>query len=589
MRSEELTRVARAEQVQRENIPPKRGSILDRNGELLAHSVPRISVFADRNHIRNLKVVLRGLSAAEGVSSSKLEETYTKGELRSRYKRLLARALSDSLGFEDWEILRMLGDKKKVEVRLKRGLDPRHARRLKAKLAGADLGGVDFRDGIQRVYPAHARLSHVLGYVNSEDMGVEGIEKTQNHFLTGMGGARFLERDRKGREIVAFRGRTSEPMDGCHVRLTIDMGLQTILEEELDQAVAQYGPRHATAILIQPFTGEILAMANYPDFDPNTCMGGEARRRNLAVADFFEPGSIFKIVTVAAALDSGLVLPNTLINCHYGHYDDGAEVSLNDHHPYGDLTVCDILVKSSNIGVYKLAKQVGPDRLHDYIRTFGFGRRTGVALTAETAGMVHSSANWSPMSLSRIPMGHEIGVSSMQMVSAMAAVANGGKLMQPKIVHSVVDTQGAEIYRMQPQVVRQVVQPRTAAMLREALVGVVSDEGTARLAEIPGYRVGGKTGTAQRVKAKGRGYERGKYIVSFVGFVPADNPELVGIVVVDDAQTDTGTNYGGTVAAPVFAEIGRRALAYMDIRPTHQIVQYADVPLAAPVRRRGGH
>ena len=425
------------------------------------------------------------------------------------------------------------------------------------------MRGISFEQEATRVYPNEQLLCHILGYVNGDNVGVDGIERTMDEFLRGHDGFRYTERDRTGKEIVPYRGQERDARNGCNVHLTIDMGLQNIVEMELDAAIKQFHPKSATVILMQPKTGEILAMANRPNFDLNAQDDVPPdHRRNRAIADMIEPGSTFKIVTTAAALTEKIVHPGTMINCENGYY---AAAKLHDHHPYPDLSVHDILVKSSNIGVAKLAIQLGDQKFYEYVRRFGFGERTGVNLPGEIPGVVHPPHKWSKISITRMPMGQEVGATPLQVTTAMCAIANGGHLMMPQIIRDVVDDQGHTITPFPPQEVRVVASKDATDAIRDALIEVVSPKGTATLAHVAGYKVAGKTGTAQKIDADGH-YSHEHYVVSFVGFMPADDPAFVGLVMLDDAEVAHDKNYGGMVAAPHFLAHRRkgRALSWAD-------------------------
>jgi cell division protein FtsI (penicillin-binding protein 3) len=358
------------------------------------------------------------------------------------------------------------------------------------------------------------------------------------------------------------------------VHLTIHIELQDIVEEALQRVVSLHSPEKATAIFMDPFTGEILAMANYPDFNLET---REGNRRNFAIADRYEPGSTFKVISLAACYDSGVVDPEDEINCEWGHYyDEVLRFPLGDHHPYGMLTSGMVLAKSSNIGIYKMVRELGKHALHSYIRDFGFGSSTGIALTGEVAGLVHKpdSPNWSKTSLSRVGIGYEVDVTPLQMLNAMCAVANGGVLMQPQIVKKITDAYGEPSYELAPHKVRRVISEETADHLREAMLLVTGEDGTGKLAAVEGYPTAGKTGTARKPKKdRSQGYHDGRYVASFMGFLPAENPRLAGIVIVDDpvGKDSEGQNlsrYGGSVAGPVFREIAEKAMKYMEIQPS---------------------
>jgi cell division protein FtsI (penicillin-binding protein 3)/stage V sporulation protein D (sporulation-specific penicillin-binding protein) len=383
-------------------------------------------------------------------------------------------------------------------------------------------------------------------------------------YLHGSDGFRFIERDRTGREIVPYRGQERDARDGCDVQLTIDMGLQNIVEKELAAAVKQFRPKNATVILMRPQTGEILAMATRPNFDLNKQQGvPEEHRRNRSITDIFEPGSTFKIVTTAGALTEKVVRPESMIFCENGYY---SWCRLKDHHPYADLSVNDILVKSSNIGVAKLAIQMGDQKFYEYVRKFGFGERTGVSLPGEVPGILHPPHRWSKISITRIPMGHEVAATPLQVATAMCAIANGGRLLMPQIVSRITDDQGKVITEFPPQEVRRVASPDAARAVSSALAQVVTKKGTAYGAAVPGFDVAGKTGTAQKADEHGR-MTHDKYVVSFAGYMPAENPAFVGFVMFDEAQTKRGENYGGLVAAPVFARIAEQAARYLGLTP----------------------
>jgi cell division protein FtsI (penicillin-binding protein 3)/stage V sporulation protein D (sporulation-specific penicillin-binding protein) len=330
---------------------------------------------------------------------------------------------------------------------------------------------------------------------------------------------------------------------------------------------------------MRPQTGEIMAMANRPNFDLN--LRSEAKpeqMKNRAVIDMMEPGSTFKIVAAAAALNERKVRPDSSVFCENGLWNFGG-TALHDHRSFSYLSVREVLVKSSNIGAAKLALTVGDQKFYEYIRRFGFGERTGIELPGEINGLLRPPRSWSKISITRIPMGHEIGVTPLQMTLAMATIANGGKLIMPRIVKSITTPEGKTISSLSPTVLRQVISPETAREIGDALRGVVSDSGTAAAAAVPGFVIAGKTGTAQKVDPRG-GYEHGKYVVSFAGYLPADHPEFVGLVVLDDAHTSKPElNYGGLVAGPIFSRVAERAARYLDLEPHEEIRK------AIPVQR----
>jgi cell division protein FtsI/penicillin-binding protein 2 len=521
-------------------IYAERGTIQDVNGEVLADNEPIKTVVADGSLVKNPAAVAAVLAPALEMNRAKIEG--------------------------------MMGADRQYIV-LKKGVPESTVNELQKLLRRESLRGINFVRDSARIYPNGSMLSHVLGYMDYTHRGMDGIEKSFDDYLRGHDGFRYIERDRTGKEIVLYRGLERPARAGCNVRLTIDMSLQNIVETELDTAVKQFKPKSAIVILMRPRTGEILALANRPNFDVNNIGDFPPEsRKNRAIMDMVEPGSTFKIVTAAAALNEKVVNPNTMIFCENGRFLYAGK-TLKDHHGYGDLSVDDILVKSSNIGAAKLAMMMGEQKFYEYIRRFGFGERTGVNLPGEINGLVHPPHQWSKISISRIPMGQGVGVTPMQTVAAMSAIANGGHLMMPQIVHEIVDEQGATVASYPPVEIRRVVSERAAAQVRDALKNVVSERGTAALAKVAGFTVAGKTGTAQKVNPNGGGYLDDKYIVSFVGFLPAENPEFVGLVLLDDAKTTAEQNYGGLVAAPIFSRIAEKAARYMNLQPHPEEMQ----------------
>jgi cell division protein FtsI (penicillin-binding protein 3)/stage V sporulation protein D (sporulation-specific penicillin-binding protein) len=483
-----------------------------------------------------------------------------------------AGVLADPLGLDENELREKLASGRRYIV-LKKEVPEATAAQLENRLSVRSIRGITFEQDAERIYPNGPMACHVVGFMNADHQGVEGIEAQEDEYLRGHEGFRYTERDGSGKELVAYRGEERAPRDGCNVRLTLDMNLQNIVETELDAACAEFKPKKAIVILMRPQTGEILAMANRPNFDPNDIrtkpvsyiQEHEGDMKDCAITDEMEPGSTFKMVTAAGALNEHLVSPSSMIFCENGAFSYAGHL-LHDHHPFGDLSVEDILVKSSNIGAAKLAMELGEQRFYGYIRAFGFGERTGVALPGEIPGLVYPPQRWSKLSITRIPMGQEVAVTPLQTIVALSAIANGGRLMMPQIVHDITDDKGQVIASFPPVEIRQVVTPDAAREVTNAFIGVVSPRGTAVGAKVPGFVTPGKTGTAEKIDPKG-GYMPGKYIVSFCGFLPADDPAFVCLVMLDDAQTKPDQDYGGTVAGPIFARIGAKVAQYMNLEP----------------------
>jgi cell division protein FtsI (penicillin-binding protein 3)/stage V sporulation protein D (sporulation-specific penicillin-binding protein) len=531
---EELAGEAARTTAKKKVMPATRGKIVDANSEVLADNVP---VY---------KVVVDGSILAP--------------EDRATVADILAR----NLGMPPEKVNERI-DSKRPYIVVKNGVEASAVETVKQELAAAKLRCVMYERSPKRSYPNESMLAHVLGFLDHEGRGIQGIEMMMEPYLRGEDGFVYTARDRTGREIVAYRGIERPARDGMTVQLTVDMGLQALVERELDAAYERYDPNMITAVFVRPRTGEILAMATRPTFDPNDYKKAPVETtKNRAIIEMFEPGSTFKLVVISAALNERAVSPEQQFFCDNGSFSYGGRI-LRDVHGYGSLSVHDILVKSSNIGCAKIAMQIGAETFHEYIRRFGFGERSGLGLPGEIAGMVHPVHKWSGLSITRIPMGHEVAVTPLQSVMCMAAIANGGEMMMPQIVRSVRDSSGEEVLAMKPTMVRRVVSEETADEVASALREVVSEKGTAPLAAIPGYDVCGKTGTAQRVDPKG-GYTPGQYVVSFAGYFPAGDPEVAGIVLVDNARK-AGTQYGGTIAGPIFSTIGRGMARELDLVP----------------------
>jgi len=538
IKHDEYAELAAEKHVYKQIIYAERGAILDTNNEVLAHNVPVETAVADATHLNNREAVVDLVSNELGIPAEQVSEKLNSDRRYIVIKREVPESLAGA---------------------------------LRAKLRARDLRGIYFEHDATRIYPNGSMLCHVIGFTDFEHHGIQGVEASMEEYLHGQDGYRYAERDRVGQEIVPYRGQERAPRNGYQIHLTVDLNLQNIVENEIDAAMAEYRPQKATIILMRPQTGEILAMANRPNFDLN--LRSEAKpdeMKNRAIIDMMEPGSTFKIVAAAATLNEHRLRPDSTIFCENGLWNFGG-AALHDHRAFSNLSVRDILIKSSNIGAAKLALSVGEQKFYEYIRRFGFGERTGIELPGEINGVIRPPRAWSKISITRIPMGHEIGVTPLQMTVAMATIANGGKLITPRIVKSITTSDGKTISSLSPVVLRQVISPETARQIGDALRGVVSDRGTAAAAAVPGFTIAGKTGTAQKVDPRG-GYEKGKYIVSFSGYLPAEHPEFVGFVVLDDAQTSKPElNYGGLVAGPIFSRIAERAARYLDLEPHEEI------------------
>ncbi len=444
-------------------------------------------------------------------------------------------------------------------------------RELRAKAINSDP--VD--DQI-RIYPNQSLAAHVLGFmgpvtrtnfsgvVRTESAGLDGIERQLDAKLNGVRGWREMEVGGNRAELVMNRQQQVEAQDGLNAVLTLDAAMQHIIETELAEIMARYNPAGASAIVLRPRTGEILAMGSRPTYDPN--QPGQspiAALKNRMTVDSYEPGSTFKIVSIGAALNEGLATLGERVDCERGRWLYKGKV-LHDHDPLGVLSVEEVMMKSSNIGSAKIGLRLGDQGLFNYLTAFGFGERTGVLLPGEARGILIPVKKWDGITGSRVSIGHSAAATPLQMAMAMAAIANGGKLMRPLLVDRLEDADGKVLVKNHPQIVRQVFKPEISKQVVETLKRVVSTDGTAAGARLGYYTAAGKTGTAQKI-VNGQ-YSHDKYFSSFIGFFPADNPELLIYVCVDEPEKGKGY-YGGLVAAPAFKNIALRSANYLNIRP----------------------
>jgi len=442
---------------------------------------------------------------------------------------------------------------------------------LAERIARMKLTGVFFSDTAARYYPQSSLMCHVIGFSNYDNIGSAGVEQTMDRYLQSSPGLRVGEKDGRRREIYGRRVLDLAPREGADIYLTLDVTVQHFVEMALARACVEHNAVNACAIVQRVDTGEILAMASQPVFDVNEYgKSSPDQRRNWAVSVNYEPGSTFKIAIIAAALNEGIVTEDTVFDCEEGHWRYMG-IPLRDYHPMGKLSVADILKESSNIGAAKIALELGAKRVEDYLRAFGVGRRTGIHLPGEEAGMLAPRSRWSGISITRIAMGHEVMVTALQMLNLVSAIANDGVLMRPYVVQSVVDKQKRVIYEAIPEVVERPLRPDTAAIMCKLLARVTEEGGTGTRAVPEGFSVAGKTGTAQKV-VDGH-YSTTENVASFVGFLPADDPIISIIVVVDNPQP---VHTGGRVAAPVFREIAGQTMRYLASSPQWK----TPVPLA---------
>ena len=510
-----------------ETIPPRRGAIFDSDGNVLAETQQMYDLRLDGQRLKQShpEIALPLIAQALQVPAPRIEALYNP---RNRYL-LLAQNLDDGA-----------------------------VTRLKA----LKLDSLIFEPRDCRSYPNNELAAHLLGFVDDTGHGVAGIEKEMDPLLSGVAGERWVERDAKHNEIAGYQTRETPAVDGYNVTLTIKMTIQHVVEDELDQIVQNYQPDGAYIIVMDPRTGEILALGSRPTFDPgDRSTFSRDRIEDRCITAMVEPGSVFKIITLSGALNEKAVTLDTPIFCENGSFEYAGR-TLRDDEPNGTLPVEEVLAKSSNIGFAKIAlNYLHEDKLYDYAHAFGIGQKTGLfAGQGESPGLLRPVNKWSALSITRIPMGQEVAATPLQMVDAMCVVANGGRLMAPLLASKVTDNAGETVKVYEPRIVRQVITPDTARDVAKALEQVTVD-GTAKDVKIKGYTFGGKTGTAQ--KFVDGAYSHTQFVSSFIGFLPAENPAFVALVMVDDPHTKH--YYGAEVSAPVFADMARQVAQILNV------------------------
>lgn len=501
-----------------------RGTIVDRHGKILAMNVEVPSVFGVPNTVDSPLKTARQLSPILHVRTDELE-----------------RKLRQDRRF----------------VWLARKLDPEQGRRLDR----LSLDGIGVVMEGRRFYPKGPLLAHVLGFSGMDGEGLEGVEHRYEPYLHGEKRMMVLQRDALGHTVFPKGMMERSPTPGHSLTLTIDEVIQYIVERELEDAVGRARAKSGTMIVLDPKTGAVLAMAVSPRFDPNAVSAlNPDRWRNRALTDAYEPGSTMKAMMAAAAIEERVVRPNTMVFGEHGRMTV-ANTVIHDHERLGWISFAQVIQKSSNIGAAKTGMALGEHRLYRYLQAFGFGQRTEIDLPGEGVGLVRDPKDWGRRSVASISIGQEIGVTPLQMVSAVAAIANDGMLMKPYVVSEIRDADNHILRQVPPQTKRRVISPETARSVTKILEGVVTD-GTGTNAAIPGFRVAGKTGTAQKIDPRTGAYSASRFVASFTGYAPAGNPQLAMIVVIDEPQGDT---QGGAVAAPVFSRVGEQVLSYLGV------------------------
>lgn len=508
-------------------LTPARGTIYDANGAALAVSVEMDSCYAEPKSIGDLGTAAVRLAPVLGMSREAV------------FKRL-----QGNRNF----------------VWLQRRLTPDVVKRIR----DLNIEGIGFVKETKRFYPNSEVAAHVIGFTGLDPEGLEGVERRYDSTILGGNGYLVTERDALGRNVALKGTVIQNGAMGHNVTLTLDKNLQYIAEKELAKAVEGSGARAGTAIVIDPQTGRVLAMANYPTFNLNAHASyAPPVWRNRAVADSYEPGSTFKTLLIAAALEEKVIRPGDSINCEGGSYAIGGR-TIHDTHKYGRLSIPEVLKYSSNIGAAKIGSRIGASRLYTYLNNFGIGEKSGIDLPGETSGMLRQWSQWYGIDIATISFGQGVTASSIQLAAAFSAIANGGVLMKPYLVEKVTDNEGNVVKSFEPQARRRVVSPETAKAVARMMEGVAAEGGTGTSASVEGYRVAGKTGTAQKVDPVTKGYSASKRTASFIGFVPADRPRLTILVMIDEPKTSP---YGGVVAAPAFSAIALQGLCYLKVPP----------------------
>jgi cell division protein FtsI (penicillin-binding protein 3) len=517
-----LSERAKLQHIKVEDIQVRRGIIFDRRGRELALNLELESLYCDPKSLNLNNESIRRLASV----------------IEKEPRVILAKIPAD--GRFAW---------------VERKLEPGTAERVK----NLNIRGLGFIPEAKRFYPKGELASHILGFVGVDNQPLEGVELRYDRYLKTVGGKVFYERDASGRTLSS--GIDIEAK-GNNIVLTIDEGLQYVVEKEIDRAMLKWKPAAASVIMMDPFTGEILAIANRPSYDPNNpAKASGSEKRNRAITDCYEPGSTFKIVIGVASLEEKITRPGTLFDVSKGSIEVGGK-TIRDVHRYGVLTFREVIQKSSNVGSITIGMRLGKERIYKYAKLLGIGEKTGIDLPGEVSGWIHHPDRWSGTSLGAIPIGQEVAVTPLQVLRAYSSVANGGFLVRPHLVSEIISPNGEVLVSFKDKDMKRIISAKTAETFKEILKTVVEEGGTGRSASVDGNEVAGKTGTAQIINPVTKRYSKEKYVSSFVGFVPADSARLAMIVVIYEPK---GQIYGGVVAAPVFRDIANQALSYLNI------------------------
>lgn len=572
----------------RERIPAKCGNIVDRHQKVMAQNRPEANLIADRNHLTFTDILVpavahRHASQLPGWSALDQDERNDRlAEVARRLKKSLSRdeLIEEHLGYAAEVIGAKIGmpvsalidrvNSGKTRVVVSKGLREDVAREIENELQARRIQGFTFERYQERLYPMPTFAPHIVGFRNHEGVAQAGLEKSMDHILSGRDGERILQQDENGLVNLTESAQVIPPRMGKHVCTTLDMGIQAIVEDELGMAFEAYQAQKASIIVVDPHTGDLLAIASRPHFNLQDRKNYHKAGSSFAVSAQYESGSVMKIVAMAAALNEGGVTRDTVVDCGWGGIRRYG-FFLKDPYPYGDLTFDEVLVKSSNTGVFQFAETVGRASFYRYLRDFGFGRETGFAIPGEASGSIQDSTNM--RNFASATYGYGVSVTPLQLAMAYSVLANGGHLLQPRLVDSIIANNGARLDQTPVRRIRRVIKEETAREMCLALEQVVL-KGTGRRAQVPGYRVGGKTGTAEKWDNAKRVYDEERKFLTFAGIVPVHDPKFVCVVTIDE-PTGFPEDFqvgGSTIAAPVFAEVAKRIAHHLNLPQTEEIL-----------------
>ncbi len=576
----------------------KRGTIVDRNGEVIAKSIISKSLIVDKYHLKEVRTVVRGVACKElsltpewydwdekmrnvkvkHRSRSMLNKDQDRNWIIEQHLDYACEELCTPLGMTKDELKKIINieEKSMSDKVIVKDIAPDIASKLHDLIIKKHIKGFRFSESMKRHHNAPNLLTHITGFSShakgdEKEVGKAGIEKACEEHLAGQDGFKIEMRDLSGEVMPAHKGSVHAPINGNIVQLTIDMGIQSIVEEQLNAAVKEYDPVRATIIVMDPRNGDVLGIGSRPHYNLETREGILTSEFNYALQGEYEPGSTFKLVAIAAALNEKVRKIDDSVFCHNGRYfNTSPKFKVTDEHPKSYLKVWEIGQKSNNIGTFMLAKQVGQKKYLNYVQNFGFGMKTGIGIGSESNGLFRNNDN--VVDFSRHSYGYALRVTPIQIANFYCSIANGGNLMKPRVIKRVEDYRGVTVKEYEPEVIRRVISETAASDCRKILKTVCEVGGTAVRANLEGFTEGGKTGTAEIWDNKLKAYSKTRKTVSFAGMLPIESPEFVCVVVIEEPRTKKEYNFGGgTVAAPIWKETMRQVVAYRNLTPTEEV------------------